>query len=335
MNMRRRTARITLVAILTAVGLVEWAPPSQAAFHLMRIREVFGNHPAAPDAEFVELQMYAPLQSQVSGHHVLWFSTTGQIQQDCTIPGNVSSGAPQATILFATTSAQTIFGVVPDFTFPPAMSPSGGAVCFEGIDCVSWGSFTGSTPSATGTPFAGGLPALQSITRKVTGGANPAGLDEGDDTNDSNADFQVTSPTPQNNGGPGPSRACALSTADRHPTSKITKPRHGKTYGRIDRFTGTAAGVDLETVEIALRQSLSKGCAWWTGKRFVKGSCGKKVFVKASGTETWSYKLRKALPGSDSGAVRFYTLYSQVIDSAENEESGFKQGRNANRFEVS
>ena len=328
---------MVLVAILAAVGLVEWAPPGQAAFHLMRIREVFGNNPADPNSEFVELQMYAPFQNQVSGHHLVWYSGTGAVVSDCTIPANVSGSTPQSTILFATMSAQTQFGTVPDFTFPPAITPSGGAVCFENIDCVSWGSFTGSTPSATGTPFSGGLPALQSIDRKVAGGTNPTGLDEGDDTNNSNADFQAASPSPRNNGSPT-TRACTVAGgADSEPPStSIAKPKQGRSYGRIGRFQGSATdgGGDIGTVEIALRQSLSKGCAWWTGSRFAKGGCAEKTFVDASGTGSWSYKLRKPLPESDTGKIKFYTLYARATDTAGNEEASFKRGRNANRFEV-
>jgi hypothetical protein len=337
-DIRGRIARLTLVAIMTAVGLVEWAPPSQAQFHLMRIKEVFGNHPAATDAEFVELQMYAPLQNQVGGHHLQLYSSTGTLVTDCTIPGNVSGSAPQATILFATMSAQTTFSVAPDFTFPPAISPSGGAVCFENIDCVSWGSFSGSTPSATGTPFAGGLPSLQSIVRRVSGGSNPTGLDEGDDTNNSNADFQAASPTPQNNGGTPTPRACTVSGSGdtAAPTSRISKPEQGASYGKLTRFRGSATdeGAGVDKVEIALRQKLSKGCAWWNGNRFAGGGCGAKLFIEASGDRSWSYKVKKPLPDSDTGKVKSYTLYARSTDTAGNEESSFNSGRNANRFEV-
>jgi hypothetical protein len=56
--------------------------------------------------------------------------------------------------------------------------------------------------------------------------------------------------------------------------------------------------------------------------------------VEATGGASWSYKLRKPLPGSDTGDVKSYTLYARATDGAGNEEVAFKRGRNANRFEV-
>jgi hypothetical protein len=91
----------------------------------------------------------------------------------------------------------------------PGLSGDGGAACFEDIDCVSWGSFSGtSLPSSAGTPFSGGIQAGQSIDRFVSGGTS-AGLDAADDTDNSNNDFEQEGPNPQPNNVAASGQACA------------------------------------------------------------------------------------------------------------------------------
>jgi hypothetical protein len=84
---------------------------------------------------------------------------------------------------------------VPSAPRPPP--PSGGAGCFQNLDCVSWGPFSGSTTSPAGTPEPGGIPLDQSIHRQFA-----APLDPADDSNDSATDFQPGLPDPNANGGP-------------------------------------------------------------------------------------------------------------------------------------
>lgn len=203
MALGRLTARILLVISLLAGALLAVAPPAAADFHLMKVREVFaGGSYASPGAQFIELQMYAAGQNLVGGHSVVVYDAPGAPVATFTFPGNLPNGANQSYILLATPAAQSQFGVAPDLLMGSApIASSGGAVCFENIDCVSWGTFTGSPPSLPGPPFPGGIPDSQSIDRRISGGSSPTMLDAGDDTNNSAADFQAATPSPTNNAG--------------------------------------------------------------------------------------------------------------------------------------
>ncbi|MGI9019263.1 MAG: hypothetical protein ACR2G3_00950 [Solirubrobacterales bacterium] len=123
------------------------------------------------------------------------------------------------------------------------------------------------------------------------------------------------------------------------PLSTITKPDHRQTYraAQIGTLKGLAtdAGAGLGSVEIALRRrKVSGACAWWDGGSFSTGDCATRSFVDALGTETWSYELGAALKPSQGTNIKDYTVYSRATDLAENTESVFESGRNANRFEV-
>ena len=66
----------------------------------------------------------------------------------------------------------------------------GGAVCFDTVDCVSWGgAFTGAAnlPDKT-TPNGSVLPATYSLQRSIAPGC-PTLLEAGDDTNNAQTDF--------------------------------------------------------------------------------------------------------------------------------------------------
>ena len=199
MTFRGALARVLLIASLAAGGLVASASPAPATFHFMKVVEVFAGTATEANANFVELQMYAPGQTFVGGHTLHLYTPPtypGEpfSRRDCTIPANVSNGADQAHILFATAEAQALF-VTADFTMPPLLPGDGGAVCFENIDCVAWGSFFGSTTSLAGTPEPA-IPADQSIHRDLKGST----LEDSDDTNDSAADFAPAGGDPTANG---------------------------------------------------------------------------------------------------------------------------------------
>lgn len=191
-------ARATVVAVLLvgAAGV-----PARAAFHLMKITEVFPGTPANPDAQYVELQMYAGGQNVVGGHAVRILDASGTEVGRATFPSSVASGADQATILVATTQAQALFSLTADLTLGVTIPLAGGAVCFDSIDCVAWGAYTGS-PSGVGTPLNGseGLVLGSSATRDISRGS-PTRLESGDDTGDSRADFAFRTPSPRNNAG--------------------------------------------------------------------------------------------------------------------------------------
>jgi hypothetical protein len=81
-----------------------------------------------------------------------------------------------------------------------AMIPAGGKVCFDTVDCMSWGNYSGST-SGVGNPFnpSGGLTQGEAARRRTDVAGSPTTLEFADDTNDSANDFVVAFPGPKNN----------------------------------------------------------------------------------------------------------------------------------------
>ena len=230
-------ARKGVALVLAVVGLAVAAPSAGATFHLMGIREVLAGG-ATPTSEFVELQMYAPLQNFVGGHKLTLYSSTASLTGTCTFSGDVPNGANQDTILFATPAAVAEFGKAADCSLTDAdrLSPTGGAACWETLDCVSWGSFSGSLPSPAGTPAPAMTPGM-SLTRSIAAGCSTL-FEARDDTNNSAADFALTSPTPRNNadpvdgmpctgdgGGGGSDTTPPQTTITKAPDKKITKAK--------------------------------------------------------------------------------------------------------------
>jgi hypothetical protein len=194
-------AKVCRLALLLAAVFCLQVQPARAQFNLIMVEEIFPGFSSAPNAQFVELQMYAPDQTAVMGQSILVFDSTGGFLRQFGFSSVVSNGANQATLLIATAEAQTIFGLVPDAYMDPVIDPAGGAVCYTGSnDCVSWGAYSGSTVGV-GNPFSpAGLPLGQSAQRRLDRGI-PGILDPADDTDDSATDFVLAPPTPQNNAG--------------------------------------------------------------------------------------------------------------------------------------
>jgi hypothetical protein len=190
--------RFTRLGVVLALGWLFFTSPARAVFHLMMVVEVFPGYASAPNAQYVELQMYFPGQNLVGGHIVQVFDSAGTVIGTFTFPTDVANGADQASILIATAEAQALFGIAPDLVMTPLLNPAGGKVCFDitPIDCVAWGNYAGSA-TGVGSPFSpGGLPLGQSAQRNL--GSNGV-LDLTDDTNNSLADFMSAAPTPRNN----------------------------------------------------------------------------------------------------------------------------------------
>lgn len=203
-------------------------PASAAANdHLVKVSEVFGGTPGAPDAQFVELQSFAATQTTFANNPVNVYDANNVLIGNFPFTANAGDGASQATMLAATPEAAAFFGVTPDVTITPVI-PSGnpgegGKVCYVdtdnpatlGIrDCVSFGPFlgdpngddglTGTEPRMrddTGNPFGPveGIEPGHAIQRDISAG-NPTLLEDADDTGDSAADFfDTATPTPRNN----------------------------------------------------------------------------------------------------------------------------------------
>ncbi len=213
---------VAFLSLLVALGL---AQPSYASFHLMKVREVFTGTSMDGDIEYVVLQMYQGGQNQVGGHSVTFYDSAGSVVNTVTFAGAVANGATQSKILIATTQAETFFTVTADLVMPTSMNPNGGMVCFESIDCVSWGNYSGSStsPSPSGTPFApsGGILPGHAIRRDISHG-NGSLLQDSDDTDDSIEDFDcAATATPENNAGasgsymdPSPCPVCGNNTVE-------------------------------------------------------------------------------------------------------------------------
>lgn len=205
----RRAARVGLVVALACGPVVTAAGPAHALFHLMMVTEVLAGTSTSPDTHFIEMQMYAENQRFLAGHEVAVFDASGAEIQAFTFTEPMANGANQAHVLLATVQAEAEFGTEADLVITPVLTPGGGSVCFRSadggiIDCASWGNYSGDD-AQTGTPFNSTLGLLpgQSMTRQTDGGSDPQALDAEDDTNDSEADFNSSSPNPTNNAGGG------------------------------------------------------------------------------------------------------------------------------------
>lgn len=205
-----RRSTFLLPAALVAVACLVAPAGAGASFHLMQVREVYPGSAADPDAEYVELQMWRSGENFVGGHSVRSYDASGAVVATSTFPANVSGGADQSTLVLATPQAEARFGIVADAALAPAgqLSPSGGAVCWEAIDCVSWGSFSGLLPSPAGAPAApAGIPDGMAIRRSISRGCATA-LDPADDSDASAADFTAVAPAPRPNPVPPTEQAC-------------------------------------------------------------------------------------------------------------------------------
>ena len=295
----------------------------------MKIVEVYQG--GQQNSEFIELQMYSAGQNGVSGKAVKVFGTDGAETGSFTFPNNMPNGDNQAHILLATEAAEFEFGVEADLRITEAMNAFGGAVCFEDIDCVAWGEYSGDR-SRTGNPFspANGLEANQSMTRDTSGGNNASRLDAGDDTNDSAADFDHAAPTPTSNRSsePSPTGSESPSSSPSEPhgdppnaSATITRPRWKRTYAARDlpTFKGTANHSDESqdfTVFVALRQKMKSGACKWLNRSggFKKDGCkaSDQHELRAKGQSRWTYKLDDPLRPSRRARITGYTLFARA-----------------------
>ncbi len=202
--MNRRLTRIALAATLAAAAGLAVVSSASATYHLTKIRQISGEGGASPNTSYIELQMYAPGQNLVSGHHItIWdhdallFGSPTPIK-DFTLTGpNPPFADNQRTILIGDTAVAgrdftldlgTYLSDMSGGTEPPWI---GGAVCFDNIDCVSWGgsTFTGANnlPDPT-SPNGSVLPVTYSLQRTIAPGCS-ALLEASDDTNNAQTDF--------------------------------------------------------------------------------------------------------------------------------------------------
>jgi hypothetical protein len=208
----RRAGRIAVVAGSLALAASAALPgTAPATFHEISIREVYPGSAAAPGAEYVELQMWSAGQNHVNEHVLRAYSATGTATGSNPFGSDVPGGANQSTIVLATPEAEAQFGIAGDAPLSPSgqLSPSGGAVCWESLDCVSWGNFSGTLPSPAGSPATpGGIPDGMALRRTIAPGCATL-LEPTDDRDNSAADFSAVFPGPRPNSVAPSERSCA------------------------------------------------------------------------------------------------------------------------------
>jgi hypothetical protein len=251
-----------LAATLAAAGLgLLAAAPAQASFHLMDIREVATN-PAGPNTSYIELQMYAPGQNLVNGHKVTFYTATGTLLASFTLDKNVTGADSQDTILIGDTATAG----TPDFTYEQlgdavqTFGP-GGAACWDTIDCVSWGAFSGAgaLPSPVGTPAAA-ITDGSALVRSIAPGCATL-LEARDATDTSSTDFALGTPSPRNNSVTPTEKECTGGGGDTTaPNTTITKAPDKKTTKTKAKFkfTSTENG---STFECSVDKGEFKACS--------------------------------------------------------------------------
>jgi hypothetical protein len=204
--MRRAGILIATISVLLLQGM---PAPAGATFHEMWIREIYAGSLLQPESQYVELQMWSPGQNFVQGHVLKTYDASGGVTSTNTFTADVPNGANQSTILLATPAAEAEFGVGADTGLGSGKSldPAGGAVCWEALDCVSWGSFSGPLPSPAGSPAAA-MPSGMALRRTIAP-LCPTALDGGDDHNNSAADFSAVFPAPRPNSVAPSERLCS------------------------------------------------------------------------------------------------------------------------------
>jgi hypothetical protein len=250
-----------LVVAMSALIPQAWPSSAGATFHEMWIREVYAGSLLQTESQYVELQMWSPGQNFVEGHVLKTYDASGGVTSTSTFAGAVPNGANQSTILLATPAAEAEFGLAADAGLAAGkkLNPEGGAVCWEALDCVSWGNFAGSLPSPAGSP-APAIPSGMALRRTIAP-LCPTALDGGDDRNNSAADFSTVFPAPRPNsaapgervcggggggfgglgggGGNGQKRGAPQTTLrrkpgkrihDRTPTFRFASDEHGSTF---------------------------------------------------------------------------------------------------------
>jgi hypothetical protein len=201
-DVRRPCRRRLLAALALAAG----AAPAAANFHFMSVAEVFGGSPAAPDAQYVVLRMYAAGQNFVAGHALDLYDQDELALGSVVFADDLANGADQARILIATSTAERLFGITADLRLPAALRVAGGKLCFRTVDCFAWGDYAPvdadvGTPFEAGSGLSAGVAARRRLDVCASIGCADDELDGGDDTDDCADDFTAVAPAPVNNAG--------------------------------------------------------------------------------------------------------------------------------------
>jgi hypothetical protein len=267
----------SIAAVIVFMTLGAAATPAGATFHEMSIREVYPGSAAEPTSEYVELQMWHSGQTLVGGHTLRTYGAGGA-PTATVLPADVPNGASQSTILIATPGAEAKFGVAADAPLAASdlLDPAGGAVCWEAIDCVAWGSFSGSLPSAAGTPAAPIADGM-ALRRTIAPGC-PTLLEPSDDSDDSAVDFFEAFPAPRPNSVAPSEHACPVPAGEKGGSESSGAPetrlRHTPPHRTHDRTPRFSFGADEAGASFQCRidrQKFHRCASPFTSKRLASG----------------------------------------------------------------
>jgi len=248
-------ARSAITACTLGLVLHLLSLPAVAAFHLIKIVEVFPGTASNPAAQYVMLQMYAAGENFVGGHFVDVFDANGASLGGGNFGAAVPNGANGSTLFVATADAVALFGIEADLIMTAAIDAAGGAACWGrpfAVDCVAWGEFSapGALPVSPGTPFnaPAGLVLGQAMHRDIIDGF-------GNTTN-----FAFAAPAPKNNAGEiGRLSETPVPDATSTPTPTVT-PRDGGCAGDCDASGQVTVDEIVLLVNIALGNADISGC---------------------------------------------------------------------------
>ncbi len=249
----------SVVSALLMLGVSLASRPAAATFHLMKIVEIFPGTDSQPAAQYIMLQMYSAMEMEnhVAGHFIEVFDASGASVGTFTFSQNVANGTFGSTILIATPEAATLFNLNADLEMSTASASSatptpgiprpgpyvmvmdsaaasgqliqaaGGAVCYDVIDCVAWGDFSGSSALPTQPEtIASGLTMGEAMHRDITD-------DSGDTT-----EFALAAPAPMNNAG---QTGHLTQTPGANPTPTVTPGQTGNTPAPTATHPGATA----------------------------------------------------------------------------------------------
>lgn len=245
----RRVRRGIAATILATALTIALSAPAQATYHLIKVREVATN-PAGADSAYIELQMYSAGQNLVGGHAVTFYTATGTLLATFALTSDVANGDNQRTVLIGDTAAAGS----PDFVYDQLSDAiqtygPGGAACWDTVDCVSWGGFTGAAmlPSPPGNA-APAIPDGSALVRSITPNCETL-LEAADDTDNSVADFALGTPSPRNNATTPTEKACdgggGGGGAPETTITKKPKKKTTKTKAKL-KFKSSEAGSSFE-----------------------------------------------------------------------------------------
>jgi len=256
-----RAGRFGLLSAGVLTGVLLFAAPASATFHLMKIREVYPHGTAG----YVELQLLENGEYQVGGHHLVSYDHEGNITDDFTLPTNGSATSrANSTILITGSGYEAAFPSGPGTDEADSsmnLSAAGGAVCWvegEPPDCVAWGNFTGPLPShvpslLVGNPASpGGVSAGKALRRTIAPFC-PTFLEGRDDSDDSATDFSEQTPNPRDNADPVTETRCVV------PETAIDTKPESPTKATSASFTYHALGT-VEELECKLDEEDFVNC---------------------------------------------------------------------------